>query len=258
MKNKILIYDDIGTAGVTVLQEALNKEFSAKGILIETVSADAIIHQNALSSNVVAFFMPGGSADYYHLKLGASGKQFIRSYVESGGIYYGICAGAYFAAKKAVFEPQISHLRKINDYGLNLIDAIAIGTLQKELNIKPYEPTAAATAVVLLQDRINSNSYAAYYHGGPWFVKKAQSKGSVIANYRLPDKSLPAVIVEPIGKGLVIVSGVHYETTATALKKCLVERKADYPIARKIVSELDRVEPLRRALFQKIIDYTRV
>ena len=256
MKNKILIYDDIGASGVMVLKKALQEEFSSRKIAVETVSAEDILTKNVLNSSVAAFFMPGGAADEYHLKLGKSGKDLIRSYVESGGIYYGICAGAYFASKKAVFEPKNHKLRKINDYGLNLIDAVAVGTLQKELNIKPYEATANATAVVPLQDAQTNVVYTSYYHGGPWFVCKKNVV--ILMYYNLPAKKLPAVIAEKVSKGLVIVSGVHYETTGSALSKCLLPDRTDYRTAQKVISELNRTEYLRRLLFHKMMYYTRV
>lgn len=258
MKNKILIYDDIGASGVVVLKKALQEEFSSRKIAVETVSAEDILTKNVLNSSVAAFFMPGAAADDYHLKLGKSGKDLIRSYVESGGIYYGICAGAYFASQKAVFEPKNHKLRKINDYGLNLIDAVAVGTLQKELNIKPYEATANATAVVPLQDAQTNAVYTSYYHGGPWFVCKKKSPVIILTYYNLPAKKLPAVIAEKVSKGLVIASGVHYETTGSALSKCLLPDRTDYRTAQKVISELNRTEYLRRALFQKMMYYTRV
>lgn len=257
VKNKILIYEDIGTAGVAVLKESLKNYFKNQEILIKTVSAEDILTKNVLNSDVIAFFMPGGAADYYHLKLGRKGKDYIRSYVEAGGIYYGICAGAYFASEKAVFEPRIHTLRKISDYGLHLIDAVAIGTLQKELKIKPYEPTADATAVVPLQDADTRELYTSYYHGGPWFVRPKSSQSVVLAYYKLPMKRLPAIIAEKVSKGLVIASGVHYEITGEALEKCLLPVRTDYEKARKVMIRLKRSEYYRQLLFHKMMHYTR-
>lgn len=256
MKRKILIYDDEGAAGVSVLKEEVQKYF--RNLSVETVSAENILTENVLTPDVKAFFMPGGAADFYHFKLGEKGKALIRSYVEQGGIYYGICAGAYFAASKAIFEFGFPHLKKISAYGLNLIDAVAVGTLQRELGIKPYEPTAEATAVVTLQDADTSAPYASYYHGGPCFICKKNSRTVVLSHYILPERKAPAIVAEKVKKGLVIASGVHYETSGETLEKRLLLSQSDYKTAQKIAKQLKSCEYRRQQLFQKMMYFARM
>lgn len=101
--------------------------------------------------------MPGGAGTPYRHKLEVYGNEKIRSYVRAGGMYYGICAGAYYACEKTVFEADIPELRIVSRCGLDLIKGTAVGTLYKELGILPYSRNASSSAVVELLWHDNAN-----------------------------------------------------------------------------------------------------
>lgn len=138
MRDEILIYNDSGTGDIRPLRDSLREYFSPQGIKIDTVTADDIIKNDRLNGRVLAFFMPGGRATPYLEKLKVRGNQKIAEYVQSGGVYFGICAGAYYASRNVFFETDIKDAAVVQQCGLNLIDADAVGTLHRELGIAPY------------------------------------------------------------------------------------------------------------------------
>src|SRR5439155_581244 len=50
------------------------------------------------------FIMPGGRDQPYHAGLQGEANQQIRAFVEEGGAYVGICAGAYYGSARVEFD----------------------------------------------------------------------------------------------------------------------------------------------------------
>ncbi|KAK9825704.1 hypothetical protein WJX81_008129 [Elliptochloris bilobata] len=48
--------------------------------------------------------MPGGADLPFCRRLNGAGNALIRGYVERGGSYLGLCAGAYYACRRVEFE----------------------------------------------------------------------------------------------------------------------------------------------------------
>lgn len=253
MRNKILIYNDIGTADITNLQNSLKRYFEPDGVSIQLTTADAIIRHNALTRNVLAFFMPGGRATPYMEKLKTLGNHKIAEYVLNGGIYFGICAGAYYASREVSFEQNIKELAVIQQCGLNLIDAKAIGTLYKELNISPYTSDFSSFAVARVRWLEDNESHVAGYHGGPYFAPLPQSRMKILAEYDLGTVKLPAVVIEKHGAGAAIVSGLHIEDSGYDMRRLLNKAKIFSNKSLQAVAALEQGENSRQALFYKLM-----
>jgi glutamine amidotransferase-like uncharacterized protein len=82
--------------------ESLEK-FSLQSQEVGTLCAEEIIQGN-WRKNARCFVMPGGADVPYGHALNGPGNAMIRDYVESGGVYVGICAGAYYAARRIEFD----------------------------------------------------------------------------------------------------------------------------------------------------------
>lgn len=254
MRTKILIYQDYGCSDTTSLNDGLREYFEPRGCSVGFTDAAGIIHGNELNDEVLAFFMPGGAGTPYRHKLQVLGNDKIREYVQNGGIYYGICAGAYYACRKTEFEADIPELKKVTECGLNLLEGRAIGTLYKELGIRPYDKNAASSAAVELIWNDNSK-YTAHYHGGPYFESFNSDENEVLARYNLAGRQ-PAVIGRNYGKGKVILSGVHFEDKGEMLQKSIYALKIDSKQAKKIAEKLAQAETSRQALFNRIMALT--
>lgn len=257
MRYKVLVYADAGASNVELLLVLLRQVYAKEGVIVQKTTARDIAAQNALNENVLAFFMPGGSAQAFAEALGSEGKRQICSYVAKGGIYYGICAGAYFACEKIVFEANIPALQIITNNCLGLVSAEAHGTLHSYLNVAPFSHTPASEAVVALTDEASKTPYAAHYHGGPYFVLNKGGRANILARYNLPGFTAPAIVFEQKGQGLVVASGVHFEVDSQALFKIIPYLKGDKMNVYKIAGHLKQKEALRAALVERVIGLSR-
>ena len=249
-----IIYRDYGCSDLNALEYGLKEYFEPRGGTIDFTDAAGIIKEGSLNESVLAFFMPGGAGTPFRRKLEVLGNEKIREYVRDGGIYYGICAGAYYACRETVFEEDIPELRIISSCGLNLVEGRAVGTLYKEFGIRPYAKDAASTAAVNLiwQDQ---EQHTVYYHGGPYFDLAANTEPDILAVYDT-EKKLPAIIRQTYGNGQVILSGVHYEDKGAVLQKTLHHLRLDSAEALQVAAKLSAGEPSRLRLFHKMMSLT--
>ena len=255
MRNKILIYCDYGTNDINNLKRGLEEYFRPRGIDVGITDAHGIIKDNNLNEDVLAFVMPGGRATPYLEKLKMQGNQAISHYVASGGQFLGICAGAYYASRKVYFETDIKELSIIQECGLNILDAETVGTLYKELNISPYTKDFNSISAVRIRWLADKQCYTACYHGGPYFRLNHQSNITVLAEYDLPKRHLPAIIMQDYGKGKVIGCGLHIEDKGTDLQRFLFTLHKDKGKAQKVITTLEQNEKSRLLLFNKVMDY---
>lgn len=247
MRSKILIYRDYGCADVSSLYGELASYFREKGVSVDFTDA-AEIKSGVLNRDVKAFFLGGGAGTPYMRKLAGEGNDRIRGYVRNGGVYFGICAGAYYACCDIVFEHDVPALRIKNGCGLNLAEGRAVGTLYKEYGLLPYALTSFSAKVVQIRF-CGGETYPALYHGGPFFDG---TDGEVLAVYDLPEPKA-AVIMKTFGRGKVILSGVHFEDGARTLARGLHDLRCDIRAARKNADDMAAGEPRRRELFARMM-----
>jgi hypothetical protein len=127
--------------------------------------------------------IPGGNFEKIGNRLTASTTANIRSAVQNGLNYLGICAGAFFAGNSPY-------------NGLNLTSGVRFGFYSAEAHgiRKTAVPIAGPGSPTLDQ----------YWEDGPQLT----GWGAVVGKY--PDGS-PAVVEGSFGSGWVILSGVHPE-----------------------------------------------
>jgi biotin--protein ligase len=75
--------------------------------------------------------VPGGVETNYYNDLGEDGRAKIVEYVQNGGKYLGLCAGAYFGCSKIDFGRGTS-LEIIVERGLKFVNATAMGPVLAE------------------------------------------------------------------------------------------------------------------------------
>lgn len=146
--------------------------------------------------------MPGGKSWIYNENLGALGAQEILKFVNAGGNYFGICAGAYYATSHRQ-GPSATPI----DYGIGLLTGIAFdGTVLKVapfkggmLDFKFFAPNF-------------KDSYRSLLLGGPALLfTEAEAKAKKIQVYSLFTKNFPSMIAFEFGKGRVFLTGPHLE-----------------------------------------------
>ena len=97
IKKNILIYNDEGASQdcVTALLKYYNDQ--AQFISGVDLQSDDWIQQTKV------LIMPGGRSLPFYKTLGKTGNQNIIQFVEQGGCYLGLCAGAYYASGETIF-----------------------------------------------------------------------------------------------------------------------------------------------------------
>ncbi len=144
---------------------------------------------NAMSESQIRGYrlliVPGGNFIHIGKSLAPATSATIRSAVQNGLNYLGICAGAFFAGNTPY-------------NGLNLTSGITFGFYAAETKgiRKAAVPITAPGASALDQ----------YWEDGPQLA----GWGDVVARY--PDGT-PAIVEGTFGSGWVILSGVHPEAT---------------------------------------------
>ena len=111
---------------------------------IYIISAKQVIEDDWQDSTSI-FIMPGGRDLMYLRKLKSEGCKKIKEFVEEGGSYLGICAGAYFGAEAVEFEKG-NALEVVGTRDLNFVKAKAIGPayMEPKFSYRNHEGSKAA------------------------------------------------------------------------------------------------------------------
>lgn len=203
MKQNIVIYNDDGVGEFGL--HCLEAFFGAHDVWLAT--AEALIDGRVLGIADL-FVMPGGADLPYCRKLEGAGNDNIRAYVEQGGTYLGICAGAYYGCAAIEFNKGRTDAI-CGPRALAFAPVTAVGPLHDLA--PPYDETLNSAAIVTL-----TGGGQVFYNGGCTF----EGDGfAVVARYdALPGKP-PAIITIDVGAGRAILSGVHFEITPALLAK---------------------------------------
>lgn len=152
---------------------------------------------------------PGGRDLPYQQALQGSYNQSIVEFVQGGGKFLGICAGAYFGSQSIVFE-RGGPLEIIQDRELVFFPGVAEGPIYG-LGKFAYDSPSGVQMAKLRLPAI-TKTISAYYNGGCAFIGAADKQGiEVLAHYSDIEGNPAAVIKARPGKGIAILSGVHPE-----------------------------------------------
>ena len=147
---------------------------------------------------------PGGYAyPGYTEHISQIGKQRLRTYVESGGKYIGICAGAYFAGQNIIYSGE--DVTQVGNYDLCLYS----GTIRGPAYKSHYDLRWKSTKIIFENDVIRMK-----YAAAPYF----DECGTVIARYL---DNTPAIVSEKCGDGEVLLFGPHPELNSDSRTKRL-------------------------------------
>jgi biotin--protein ligase len=151
--------------------------------------------------------VPGGRDIPYVEDISALAVKKIQRYVrEQGGSYLGICAGAYFAAKRIEFDKD-GPLRVVGARPLGFLNGVAVGPIGQFV----YDSNAGATTQCISTSA--GQKLDAYCNGGCWF--EIEGGGETLALYT--DMKKPAVLSINEGRGRVVLMGVHLEFSSEGL-----------------------------------------
>ncbi len=227
----VYVYDDEGVGRQSLKQTLAMFAHSLPNHSVRTIGADKVI-ANDWSKDAVLFVMPAGADLPYVKKLNGTGNKNIRNFVEKGGAYLGICAGAYYGSAYVEFDKG-GELEVLGDRELAFFPGKAIGPILAKYD---YKSNSGARA-------IDIGKTVVYYNGGGYFENADKFNNvSILANYH---NKLPAIILVKIGNGKAVLSGVHFEFDADLmdeqdldLKKIIPTLKAHNSSRLTLISEI--------------------
>jgi len=208
-KIKVALFVDGGTEA-----SEFTKEFRRSDdddLSFRKVDGEAI--RNGALNNFDALVVPGGSASEESASLGAEAREEIRRFVKEGGIYMGVCAGAYLASQQRKHDLGLLPLTTLDSehwYRVN------------EGKLVDVELTPAGMEVF----GIHKRNVRLVYENGPIFAPPVEQpddsfaplgffRSEVVADGGEPGVMLgaPAIILSRFGRGSVLALSPHPEET---------------------------------------------
>lgn len=208
MLNQVYVYQDDGASALSfeAFAYAFKLHSSLSHLHLSPISASQVI-EGSWKKHCCLFILPGGRDIPYHEKLKGQGNEEIRLYVEQGGRFLGVCAGAYFASREVVFEKGKKNEVHANRE-LAFFPGTTWGTLYED---KPFSYLGHESAHAALINFKNEPLHV-YYNGGCSFLNPTQFSNVEVLSQYLDLKNQPPAIIEcVIQKGKAILSGVHFE-----------------------------------------------
>ncbi|KAI8368468.1 biotin-protein ligase [Blakeslea trispora] len=218
---KILVYDDLGSSStsvkhiVTMLESLLDKTYS-----IVTVDRK-LFGSDGWQTDCAMLVMPGGRDLPYCQALDGQPNQAIKTFVENGGRYLGICAGAYYASQSIEFEKGNSQMEIVASRQLGFYPGLCRGTAYPGFSYAS-ESGARLVPVSVRKEHFQNNECTTpddawmYYNGGGYFVDPDQHSGvTVLSDYKELDHAA-AIVHCRVGQGHALLLGTHPEYEASS------------------------------------------
>lgn len=209
-KKIIYIYNDAGVSAESVSHTKMFLHNVLKNnYVIQYINAAELL-QATWTKNAALFVLPGGADKFYVAKMRGKGDKIIQNYINKGGSFLGICAGAYYASSFIEFDKNGPN-EVIGERYLNLVNSYAIGPILAEYS---YDSNKGAKAALI---KCNNKQVNIFYNGGPYFyIPKNNKTTEIICTYSKKN-DLPAIVYSKYGKGKVLLSAVHFEYDSTKL-----------------------------------------
>jgi predicted deacylase/glutamine amidotransferase-like uncharacterized protein len=227
LRTRVAVYDADGTGGHGV--ENIERIFASHPAYVLHHLGPVDVRAGVLDQFHVVIF-PGGSGSKEAAALTKEGGRMVRRFVESGGGYVGICAGAFLATAKYEWSLGLVNARTftgkqyIPGEGEKSMWFRGEGNVQMELTEKGREILGEVPAMVELRYANGPIFSAAGQENLPEYVSLAFFR-TEIAKYE-PQKGTmidtPAIIASEFGRGRVILVSPHPE--ASAKLESLVQR----------------------------------
>ncbi|MBI2743345.1 MAG: hypothetical protein HYX48_05455 [Chlamydiales bacterium] len=239
----IIVYVDQGVSGEALRQtvKGLQQEVDLTQHTIKRMDAKQLI-TDPWEKETALVVMPGGRDVYYHSALDGIGTQKIRRFVEAGGSYLGLCAGAYFASESIEFEKG-GRLQVCGRRSLELYPGIAVGPAYGPGKYSYENDQGVEAAHISWGDE----ECFAYFNGGCYFESPHQFSNVRILSSYLNLEERPAAMIEcKVGNGRALLSGVHIEFNSALLGRGSRYFERVYPL-------LEKAENKRREIFQEVL-----
>lgn len=158
-----------------------------------------------------AVVVPGGWAPTQLEVFGPAGLDALRDFVEAGGRYVGVCAGAYAAAREVRWDTPAG-AGPATAYPLGLFGGVARGPLASIAPWPERAPARLAWTAAARARGIEAADLEVLYFGGPRLVPDVPRQAAVLATYQ---DGGAAIVATRRGRGEVVLVAVHLERPAS-------------------------------------------
>ena len=243
----IYIYTGPGVSKSSLMQTEntmnlfLKSNYFIEHILPEQITYDDWEKQAAL------LVIPGGADIPYMNALNGVGNQKIRSYVENGGAFLGICAGGYYGGNFVDFAKN-TDLEVLGKRELSFFPGVVRGPTLACYDYKSESGARAAKVIWKDSFGFQQNSFfTVYYNGGGSFVDANTKNNTVVLAYYDTEEQEAAIIECQVGSGKAILSGVHFEYDSNLLD-------TDNEYLKQIIPNLKSEDSKRIQLIQHLLE----
>lgn len=224
----VLVYSGKGTTteGVRHTMELL-RQFLSPYYAVTTVSEKALLNDPWMAKTSV-LVLPGGADLPYCEVLNGNGNRKILQFVREGGRFLGFCAGGYYASARCEFEVGDIEMEVSGARELAFFPGTSKGCVYKGFVYESHvgaRATALQVNVAELSQFGGPETVTTYYNGGGMFMDASSYRNvKILARYTgttdVQDESrdMAAVVQCDVGKGKVLLSGVHPEYTPSLMK----------------------------------------
>ena len=168
--------------------------------------------KNGILDEMDILIFPGGEPPKYMDELGLEGKAKIQDFVEKGGAYMGICAGALYACSYVNWTGWLGADPIIDDREgfLHLFDGVGIAPIYEIVEF----PNKTMTEINIqnkdhMITKSQPDTMSFLYFGGGYFQPNNNEDETILGTYAITGKS--AMISLNYGRGKVFLSGPHPE-----------------------------------------------
>lgn len=233
---RVAVFGDEGAGSLSYLQAIKMWRHAFPLDRVFRVKANEL--KSIFDQGIDILIMPGGRDLFYHKALQGDKCGYIQQFVQEGGLYLGLCAGAYFASAWIDFIPSESfQIQGKRDLGF--WKGKAVGPLY---NGRDYDwRSELGASLVEIEDLCNQRRRLVYYNAGCCFLsmdlefcKKdcrllakyvhsydllmpQQLKNEIACFNKGPFGERAAALRINYGEGKVFLFGYHPEFRATLL-----------------------------------------
>ncbi|GAA5919852.1 hypothetical protein JCM6882_008341, partial [Rhodosporidiobolus microsporus] len=215
-KLNVLVYNGSGVSA-TSRDNTLRalRSFLSHRYDVQLVSPKTLRDEPWTASCALLVF-PGGRDLPYLFDLGGRANDRIREWVQQGGRYLGICAGAYYACTSIEFEVG-TPLEVVGPRELRFFSGVCRGTVFPGFQ---YDSDAGAREVQVTLNRTAWRDHwqqspqdceVWYNGGGAFFLDETATGVDVLATYATVEQTPAAGVGCRVGAGKAVLWGTHPE-----------------------------------------------
>lgn len=204
----VLVYNGPGVSQTSLAHTLSSlRSLLVPHFAVQTISASALTSQPW--SNTCALLVVPGGRDVPYVSSLANANTSIISYVQRGGAYLGICAGAYYASRRIEWETG-TKMEVSGDRPLGFFGGVCKGSVYPGF---AYESEDGARAVFVEDVETGELVHGMYHNGGGEFVgAESFPSTTVLARYTEGEgEGKVAAVCCRVGKGTAVLWGTHPE-----------------------------------------------